>query len=88
MDIGSGIGIAGITFSAAAVAITVVKTRAATKDNVTNKTNSGVYLECVKHSGFEEILRSLEKGQDEIKESIARIFHRLDDMGGKDITRG
>jgi hypothetical protein len=77
MDIGTGISIVGVAIPAAAVVITVVKTKS------NGKSNSTVYLECAKHSGIEEMLKALKEGQDEIKENIKGIFERLNNFKGR-----
>ena len=73
MEIGAGIGVAGLAVSAAAVVITAIKVKATDKQD----SNSNAGKSCPLHSGIEATLAYLKNSMDTVQEDIKDILQKL-----------
>ena len=76
VDLGTAASIAAIAIPAAAVVITVIKTKSPHNGNGNGKLPA---FPCAEHSGIKEALKSLSDGQARIEKSLERIFHLHDE---------
>ena len=73
MDIGAGIGVAGLAVSTAAVIITAIKVKGTDNDDSVGSNDKA----CPLHSGIEATLTYLKNSMSTVQEDIKDILQKL-----------